>query len=136
MVKLCKRLSNNQDPQQLSNLPFTVKVNCINLIIPITDGLQDLLSTGAMKAAQHEKKTCLLTNTFNSIMDTIEDQTRFATIERTENGAFLFGQHFSKNHVALMLKFSTSDKTLTIEGKSTDALVLKSVMISVCDIII
>ena len=117
------------------NIPFTVKINCLDLLIPVTDGLQDLLSAGAMKAADNQKKTCLLMTTFDSIMATIEDRTRFAAIEKTVNGTFLFAKHFSGSHIAIMLKFNASDKTLTIEGKATDSPTLRSVMISVSDII-
>ena len=116
-------------------LPFTVKINCLDLLIPVTDGLEDLLSSGAMKAKQNQKKTCILMTNFDGIMTTIEDRTRFATIEKSENGTFLFAKHFSGNHIAIMLKFNASDKTLVIEGKSTDQTTLKSVMVSVSDII-
>lgn len=116
-------------------MPFTLKINCLELLIPVTDGLQDLLSAGALKASQNLKKTCLLMTNFKMIMDTIEDRTKFASIEKTENGTFLFAKHFSGNHVAIMLKFNSSDKILMIEGKATDASILTFVMNSVSDLI-
>ena len=116
-------------------MPFKVKISCLELLIPVFDGLQDLLSSGAMKAADNQKKTCLLMTSFDSIITAIEDRTRFAMVEKTDNGIFLFAKHFSGSHIAIMLKFNPSDKSLSIEGKATDSSTLKSVMISVSDII-
>ena len=72
---------------------------------------------------------------FEIIMSTIEDRTKFASIEKTENGTFLFAKHFSGSHIAIMLKFNPSDKTITIEGKATDLVSLTAVMNSVSDIL-
>ena len=104
-------------------------------MIPVKDGLEDLLSAGALKATQNLKKTCLLMTNFDSIMKTIEDRTRFAVIEKTEGGAFLFATHFSGNHIAIMLKFNPTNNTLLIEGKSSDLPTLASLMASVRDVI-
>ena len=117
------------------DIPFKVKINCLDILIPVTDGLQDLLSAGALKASKSQKKTCLLLTNFEIIMSTIEDRTKFASIEKTDNGTFLFAKHFSGSHIAVMLKFNPSDKTITIEGKATDSLTLTAVMTSVSDII-
>ena len=116
-------------------MPFTLKISCLDLLIPVTDGLQDLLSAGALKASQNLKKTCLLMTSFKTIMETIDDRTKFASIEKTENGTFLFAKHFCGDHVAIMLKFNQSEKILTIEGKSTNATILTFVMNSVSDLI-
>ena len=117
------------------NIPFKVKIHCLDILIPVTDGLQDLLSTGALKAAKSQKKTWLLMTNFDMIMDAIEDRTKFAPIEKTDNGTFLFAKHFRGSHIAIMLKFTPSDKTLTIEGKATDPSTLTAVMSSVSDIL-
>ena len=116
-------------------LQFTLKISCLDLLIPVTDGLQDLLSVGALKSSQNLKKTCLIMTNFKIIMETINDRTKFASIEKTDNGTFLFAKHFSGNHVAIMLKFNPSDKQLTIEGKATDSTILSFVMNSVSDLI-
>jgi len=116
-------------------LQFTLKISCLDLLIPVTDGLQDLLSVGALKSSQNLKKTCLIMTNFKIIMETINDRTKFASIEKTDNGTFLFAKHFSGNHVAIMLKFNPSDKQLTIEGKATDSTILTFVMNSVSDLI-
>lgn len=127
---LCKDSSEKE-----FSMPFTLKINCLDLLIPITDGLQDLLSAGALKASQNLKKACLLMTNFKMIMDTIEDRTKFASIEKTDSGTFLFAKHFSGSHVAIMLKFNSSEKTLMIEGKAADASILTFVMNSVSDLI-
>merc|ERR1712038_1395676 len=125
-----------RDPNEKEiKMPFTLKISCLDLLIPVTDGLQDLLSAGALKASQNLKKTCLLMTSFKTIMETIDDRTKFASIEKTENGTFLFAKHFCGDHVAIMLKFNQSGKILTIEGKATNAKILTFVMNSVSDLI-
>ena len=116
-------------------MTFTLKISCLDLLIPVTDGLQDLLSAGALKSSHNLKKTCLIMTNFKQIMETINDRTKFASIEKTENGTFLFAKHFSGNHVAIMLKFNPSEKLLTIEGKATDSSILSIVMNCVSDLI-
>ena len=49
------------------NIPFKVKIHCLDILIPVTDGLQDLLSAGALKASKSQKKTCLLLTNFESL---------------------------------------------------------------------
>ena len=78
------------DPNEKEmKMPFTLKISCLDLLIPVTDGLQDLLSAGALKASQNLKKTCLLMTSFKTIMETIDDRTKFASIEKTENGTLV-----------------------------------------------
>merc|ERR1712223_667843 len=125
-----------RDPNEKEiKMPFTLKISCLDLLIPVTDGLQDLLSAGALKASQNLKKTCLLMTSFKTIMEIIDDRTEFASIEKTENGTFVFAKHFCGDHVAIMLKFNQPEKILTIEGKATNATILTLVMNSVSDLI-
>merc|ERR1712126_472845 len=104
--------------------------------VPIAHNPQDFLSHEGFKYSQNQRKRCLIMTDFEKIMERVNYRTTFATVEKTDNGALLLAQHISGNYIAIMMKFNSSEKLLTIEGKATDSSILTLIMNFFCDLIV
>ena len=120
------------------NSPQTVKGTCsytslssgrvekieIKIPIPISaimspepEELTDILASGILDASSRLVRQCSSSN-FEEILVGLSSKFCFAVVEQIENAAYLHAKSLKGHHVAFKIKFDSSSRSLSVEGKS------------------
>ena len=103
--------------------------------MPLRDNLPDLLSQGVLTSCTSKRKTLTEMRKFKHVMKAVGRHTGFATAEEMEDSAFLGANYLGKHPVALLLKFSSEEAKLAVDGKAADHDRLSKVMKIFSDIL-
>jgi len=114
---------------------FSLPVSHLDLLVPLKDGLADLLSQGVLTACMSKRKTLTEMRKFKHVLKAVNRHSGFGIAEEMEESAFLGANFIGKHPVALLLKFSSEEGKLAVDGKASDQDTLAKVMKDFSDIL-
>jgi flagellar motor switch protein FliG len=93
------------------------------IMTPEPEELTDILASGILDASSKLARQCSSSN-FEEILFLLSSKFCFAVVEQIENAAYLHAKSLQGHHVAFKIKFDSSTRSLSVEGKSNSATIL------------
>jgi len=109
----------------VNKIDLKIPVPVSAIMVPEPEELTDLLASGILEHSSGATRQCNA-GSFDEILHGLSTNFCFAVVEHIENAAYLHAKSLKGHHVAFKIKFDSTKKTLSVEGKSNSAPILKS----------